>query len=108
MAQTLLEIQKMLNDDIIAGVAEVVIKVNLIFEFLPAYGFDGNAVKINDHTIAANSAFYAEGANINPAVAETMVSRTVAATSLIVDADVSKLSMAVGSSVNPLAFEIQA
>jgi len=108
MAQTLLEISKLLNSDIIAGVSEQVIKVNPIFEFIPVYQHSGRSITINQHTTGANAAFYAEGAIIAPAVAETFVEKTYVDRSLIVDADVSKLSIAVGSEVNALAVEIQA
>jgi len=106
MAQTLLEIQKLLTNDIISGVAETVINVNPLFEMIPAYGFAGKAVQINEHTVGTNATFYAEGAVINPAVAETLTPKFVSAVSLIVDADISQLSIAVGSSVDPMAFEV--
>jgi len=106
--QTLAEISKMLNDDIVGGVIETVLQKNRFLSALPYVPYSGNAVRLTDAGLSQNAKAYLEGATIDPAVAETYTNRTFGATSYIVNAEVSNLAAAVSQSsmVDGLAVEI--
>jgi len=93
MAQTLAEIGKLLNNDLISPVIDQVVKVNPIFEFMPAYGYQGKAAVISSRPDQTAN-FLAEGAAVPASLATVISQKTVTATTIIRDADVSNLSLA--------------
>jgi len=108
MVQTLTEIGKLLNNDIISPVIDAVARVNPIFQFMPAYGYTGKAAVISTRPDQTAS-FLAEGAAVPAATSTTFTQRSVLATTLIRDADVSNLSIASGAGeVNAAGIEIDA
>jgi len=97
MAQTLAEIGKLLNNDLISPVIDQVVKVNPIMSFIPAYGYEGKAAVVSSRPDQTAS-FLAEGAAIPASTNTILTQKSVAATTIVRDADISNLAIASSTS----------
>lgn len=96
--QTLAEAAKLINNEIVAGVAEDVITVNPIFNLLPFVGFDGQGIIHNREDALGDVQMLAVGGTITAKAADTYVQQTFTPTKIIGDAEVDGLVQATSSS----------
>jgi hypothetical protein len=106
--QTLAEAKKLINDDIVAGVAQDIIDINPMFSILPFIGYEGQGVIVNRENALGTAGMYAVGGNITHKAAATYNQATFTATKIIGDAEMDKLVQAQsqGGGVDQLAIEI--
>lgn len=106
--QTLAEAAKLINDDIVAGVAEDIISINPIFDVLPFIGYSGQGLVVNRENALGNAGVYAVDATITDKTAATFTQATYTSTKLIGDAEMDGLVQAQSSSagVDQVAVEI--
>lgn len=106
--QTLAEAAKLINNEIIAGVAEDIISVNPAFDLLPFIGYDGQGIVHNRENALGDSQVLAVGGTITAKAAATFTQTTYLATKLIGDAEMDGLVQAQSSSagVDQIAIEI--
>jgi len=106
MAQTLAEIGKLLNNDIITPVVDSIVKVNPIFNAMPAYGFSGKAAVIS-YRPDQTASVIADGGTVPAATPTVFTQKTVTASVIVRDADISNLTIATaGAEVDAAAIEI--
>ena len=108
--QTLVEAKKLINNQIVAGVAEDIITTNPIFLSMPYTGYDGQAMLINRENALGNAQHLAIGAAITAKAAATYTQIAYTAVTTIGDAEMNGLVGAQSSSagVDQLAIEIMA
>jgi len=106
--QTLVEAKKLINNEIVAGVAEDIITTNPIFLSMPYTGYDGQAMLINRENALGNAQHLAVGAAITAKAAATFTQIAYTAVTTIGDAEMNGLVGAQSSSagVDQLAIEI--
>ena len=106
--QTLAEAAKLINNDLIQGVAEDVITTNPIWNAIPWSGYDGQGIIHNRENALGNAQHLAVGGTITAKAAATYVSQTFTATTTIGDAEINGLVAAQSSSggVDQMAAEI--
>ena len=106
--QTLVEAKKLINNQIVAGVAEDIITTNPIFLSMPYTGYDGQAMLINRENALGNAQHLAVGAAITDKAAATYTQVAFTAVTTIGDAEMNGLVGAQSSSagVDQLAIEI--
>ena len=106
--QTLVEAKKLINNEIIVGVAEDIISVNPAFELLPFIGYDGQAILHNRENALGDSQVLAIGGTITAKAASTTTQTPYTSTKLIGDAEMDGLVQAQSSSagVDQIAREI--
>jgi len=106
--QTLAEAAKLINNQIVAGVAEDIISVNPMFDVLPFVGYTGQALVVNRENALGNSGFYAVDATITHKAASTSTQALFTATKIIGDAEMDGLVQAQSASagVDQIAVEI--
>lgn len=106
--QTLAEAKKLINNQIVVGVAEDIISISPIFDLLPFNGYSGQGIVVNRENALGDAGMYAVGATITHKNAATFVSATYTATKLIGDAEMDGLVQAQseGAGVDQTAVEI--
>jgi hypothetical protein len=106
--QTLAEAAKLINDDLVAGVAEDIISVNPLFDILPFNGYTGQGIVVNREDALGDAGFYAVGATITHKTAATFEQQTFTATKIIGDAELDGLVkvQSEGGGVDQVAVEI--
>lgn len=106
--QTLPEAAKLINDEIVAGVAQDIIDVNPLYSVLPFVGYAGQAMVVNRENALGDAGVFAVGATITTKTAATFEQATFSATKIIGDAEMDGLVQAqsVGAGVDQLAVEI--
>jgi len=106
--QTLAEAAKLINNEIVAGVAEDIISINPLFDVLPFVGYDGQAIIVNREDTLGD----VENLAINDAIgaknAATFGQDTFSAIKIIGDAEMDGLVQAqsVSAGVDQIAIEI--
>jgi len=107
--QTLAEAAKLINNEIVAGVAEDIITINQMFSVLPFVGYDGQAILVNRENALGDSQVLAVDGTITAKAAATYVQTSFAATKLIGDAEMDGLVQAQSASagVDQLAIEVR-
>ena len=108
--QTLAEAAKLINDEIVAGVAEDFITINPMFLFMPFIGYEGQGIIVNRELTLGGADEFSVGASISAAAkaAATFTRKTFTATKIIGDAEMDGLVQAesVGGGVDQLALEL--
>ena len=108
--QTLAQAALLINDEIVRGVAEDIITVNPIFNYVPFYGYEGQAIVVNRELTLGGVDVNGIGATITSTMktASTFTQKTFSATRIIGDAEMDKLLQAQSASagVDQLALEI--
>lgn len=107
-SQTLVEAKKLINNQIVAGVAEDIISVNKVFSVLPFTPYDGQALLVNRENALGDAGLYAVDATITHKNAATFTQVPFTATKIIGDAELDGLVVAQSASagVNQVAVEI--
>jgi len=106
--QTLAEAKKLINNQIVQGVAEDIISINPIFDILPFTGYEGQGLIVNRENALGDAGLYSVGDTITHKGAATFTQVTFSATKLIGDAELDGLVVAESSSagVDQTAIEI--
>jgi hypothetical protein len=106
--QTLVEAKKLINNQIVVGVAEDLISINPFYDVLPFTGYEGQGLIVNRENALGDAGMYAVGATITHKNAATFVNVTFTATKLIGDAELDGLVQAQSASagVDQAALEI--
>ena len=106
--QTLAEAKKLINNQIIQGVAEDIISINPLFDILPFTGYTGQGMVVNRENALGDAGMYAVGATITNKAAATFINVTFTATKLIGDSELDGLVVAQSASagVDQTAIEI--
>jgi len=107
-AQTLAEAKKLINNEIVAGVAQDIIDVNPLYASLPFIGYEGQAILVNRENALGDSGVLAVDATITTKAAATFIQDTFSATKLIGDVEMDGLVQAQSSAagVDQTAIEI--
>lgn len=107
-SQTLTEAAKLIQDDLVAGVAEDIISINPIYDLLPFMGYTGQAILVNREEALGDAGFYAVDANITSKAAATFEQVPFSATKIIGDVEIDGLVQATSASagVDQAAVEI--
>jgi len=107
-AQTLTEAKKLINNQIVAGVAQDIIDINPLFSVLPFMGYTGQAFVVNRENALGDSGVFAVDATITSKAAATFTQYTFTSTKLIGDVEMDGLvEVQSGSAgVDQLAVEI--
>jgi hypothetical protein len=96
--QTLAELAKFVQDDLVGGVAEDIITVSPIFNFLPFQGYSGDAVVVNRETTLGDAGLYSVSDAITHRTPSTSTPLAFTATKLIGQVDIDGLVQAQGES----------
>lgn len=106
--QTLAEAAKLINDDLVAGIAEDIITVNPFFDVFPFDSFIGQSVTVNRESVLGDSDFYSVGDTIIAKNASQNTPVTFYPTKIIGDAEVDGLVAATSGSagVDQMAVEV--
>ena len=107
-SQTLAEAAKLINDEIVQGVAEDIITINPMFSLLPFDGYEGQSINVNRENALGDAGFYAVDATITDKAAATFTTVPFSATKIIGDVEMDGLVQAQSSSagVDQIAIEI--
>ena len=106
--QTLAEAAKLIQNDLIAGVAEDIISINPIYDIMPFVSYTGQGIVVNRENALGDAGMYAVGATITHKTAATFTQQTFTATKLIGDAELDGLVrvQSEGGGVDQVAVEI--
>lgn len=106
--QTLAEAKKLINNQIVQGVAQDIISINPLYDLLPFTSYDGQAILVNRENALGDAGVYAVDATITHKAAATFTQVPFTATKLIGDAEMDGLVKAQSASagVNQLAVEV--
>jgi len=106
--QTLAEAAKLIQNDLVAGVAEDIILVSPLFSYLPFIGYTGQGLIVNRELTLGDSEVASVGVTITAKAAATFTRKTFTATKLIGDAEMDGLVQAQSESagVDQVAIEI--
>lgn len=106
--QTLVESAKLIQDDLVSGVAEDIITTSAIWLRMPWTGFDGQAVVYNRENILGDSQHLAVGGVITAKAPSTNTQVFYTPTTTIGDAEINGLVSATSSSagVDQMAVEV--
>lgn len=106
--QTLAEAKKLINNQIIVGVAEDIISINPMYDVMPFTGYEGQGIIVNRENALGDAGMYGVGSTITHKGAATFVSVTFTSTKLIGDAELDGLVVAQSASagVDQVAVEI--
>lgn len=106
--QTLAEAAKLINNEIVAGVAEDIISINPIYTMIPFTPYTGQAILVNRENALGDASAYGVGSTITSKNPATFVQVPFAATKLIGDAEIDGLVVATSESagVDQVAIEI--
>lgn len=107
-SQTLAEAQKLINNEIVAGVVEDVITTNPIWQVMPWTSYTGQAILVNRENALGDAEHLAVGGTITAKAAATFTQATYTAVTTIGDAELNGLVKVQSSSagVDQLAVEI--
>jgi len=107
-SQTLAEAKKLINDQIVAGVAEDIISINPLYDVLPFVDYEGQAILVNRENALGNAGFYSVDDTITHKAAATFAQVPFSATKIIGDAEMDNLVQAQSASagVDQTAVEI--
>lgn len=106
--QTLAEAAKLINDEIVAGVAEDIITTNPIWMVMPWTGYVGQSINVNRENALGDAQHLAVGGTITAKAAATFTKVPFSATTTIGDVEMNGLVQAQSASagVSQLAIEI--
>lgn len=106
--QTLAEAKKLINDQIVAGVAQDIIDINPLFDLLPFTSYSGQAILVNRENALGNAQVLGVGGTITAKTAATFTQVPFTSTKLIGDAEMDGLVQAQSESagVDQTAVEI--
>jgi len=106
--QTLAEAQKLINNEIVSGVAEDIITTSPIWQVMPWTGYEGQAMLVNRENALGDAQHLAVGGTITAKAAATFTQVPFTAVTTIGDAELNGLVAAQSSSagVNQMAIEI--
>jgi hypothetical protein len=106
--QTLAEAAKLINNQIVQGVAEDIITTNPMWAAMPWTGYEGQAILVNRENALGDAQHLAVGGTITAKAAATFTQVPYSATTTIGDAEINGLVAAQSTSagVNQLAIEI--
>jgi len=96
--QTLAELTKFVQDDLVRGVAEDIITVNPWFQFMPMDGYSGDGVTVNRENALGDAGLYSVGDSITHRTPSTATATTFTASKIIGQVDMDGLVQAQGSS----------
>lgn len=107
--QTLAEAKKLINNQIVQGVAEDIISINPLYDLLPFTSYEGQAILVNRENALGDAGFYAVDATITHKNPATFTQVPFTATKIIGDAEMDGLVQAQSSSagVDQLAYEVR-
>lgn len=89
--QTLAELQKHVQDDLVGGVAEDIITVSPIFDYIPFIPYEGTAVRVNRENALGDAGLYAVGDTITHRSASTVTPVSFTATKILGQVDLDGL-----------------
>ena len=106
--QTLAEAAKLINNQIVQGVAEDIITTNPMWSAMPWTGYEGQAILVNRENALGDAQHLAGGGAITAKAAATFTQITFSATTTIGDAEINGLvaAQSSGAGVDQLAIEI--
>ena len=106
--QTLAEAKKLINNQIIRGIATDIITLNPMFRSLPMTPYTGQAIVHNRENTLGDSQFLAVGGTITAKTPMTNTQQTFAATKIIGDAELDNLDKITSNSdgVDQMALEV--
>ena len=106
--QTLAEAAKLINNELITGVAEDIITTNPIWQVMPWTGYDGQGLIHNRENALGNVQHLAVGGTITAKAAATFTQQTFTSVTTIGDAELNGLVAAQSSSagVDQMAIEV--
>jgi hypothetical protein len=106
--QTLAEAAKLINNQIVQGVAEDIITTNPMWAAMPWTGYEGQAILVNRENALGDAQHLAVGSAITAKAAATFTQITFSATTTIGDAEINGLvaAQSSGAGVDQLAIEI--
>lgn len=106
--QTLAEAAKLINNQIVQGVAEDIITTNPVYSAIPWTGYEGQAILVNRENALGDAQVLAVGGTITAKAAATFTQVPFSATTVIGDAEMNGLVQAQSSAagVDQLATEI--
>lgn len=106
--QTLAEAQKLINNQIVAGVAQDIISINPLYDLLPFTPYEGQALLVNRENALGDAGFYAVDATITHKTPATFTQVPFTATKIIGDAEMDGLVQAqsMSAGVDQMAVEI--
>ena len=106
--QTLAEAAKLINNEIVQGVALDIITTNPIWQVMPWTGYDGQAIVVNSETTEGDSQHLAVGGTITAKAAAAFTQNTYSAVTTIGDAELNGLVAAQSASagVDQMAVEV--
>jgi hypothetical protein len=106
--QTLAEAAKLINNEIVQGVAEDIITTNPVYQVMPWTGYDGQALLINRENALGDAQNLAIGGTITAKAAATYTRIPFSAVTIIGDAEMNGLVQAQSSSagVDQMAVEV--
>lgn len=89
--QTLAEASKLIQDDLVGGVAELIVTTNPMWGSIPWIGYKGDAVVVNGEAVLGDSQHLAVGGTITAKAPAQYQQKTFTATKTIGDAEVDGL-----------------
>jgi hypothetical protein len=106
--QTLAEAAKLINNEIVQGVAEDIITTNPVWQVMPWTGYEGQAIMVNRENALGDAQNLAVGGTITAKAAATFTRTPFTAVTVIGDAEMNGLVQAQsqGGGVDQLAVEI--
>lgn len=106
--QTLAEAAKLINNQIVAGVAEDIITTNPVWNVLPWTGYEGQAILVNRENALGDAQHLAVGGTITAKAASTFTQVPFTAVTTIGDAELNGLVQAqsTGAGVDQMAVEV--
>ena len=106
--QTLAEAQKLINNQIVQGVAQDIISINPLYDLLPFTPYEGQALLVNRENALGDAGFYAVDATITHKTPATFTQVPFTATKIIGDAEMDGLVQAqsMSAGVDQMAVEI--
>jgi hypothetical protein len=96
--QTLAELALFAQDDLVGGVAEDIVTVNPIFDFIPFIGYAGPGVLVNRENALGDAGMYGVGDTITHRAPSTATQFTYTATKIIGQVDMDELVQLQGES----------
>lgn len=106
--QTLAEAAKLINNEIVQGVAEDIISINPFLNILPFMGYAGQSISYNRENALGDAQNLAVGGTITAKAAATFVKTPYSAVTMIGDAEMNGLveAQSQGAGVDQLALEV--
>lgn len=106
--QTLAEAQKLINNEIVSGVAEDIITTSPIWQAMPWTGYEGQAILVNRENALGDAQHLAVGGTITAKAAATFTQVPFTAVTTIGDAEMNGLvaAQSSGAGVDQMAIEV--